>query len=145
MFVSAFQSRVSFGVLAAVISMGLTVTRAHGQDQDKVKDDKGAQASSSQTQAAPASSDPLKRPIPEKQKKANAKALKIELSKTYKKWLAEDVPPVLLSGGYHAVVNGNDRREWSTDRTLCSSLETPQYCLARRAATSSLEPAGRFR
>jgi len=50
-------------------------------------------------QAAPATSpaqagqgvDPLKRPISEKQKKENAKALKQELSKTYKKWLDEDV------------------------------------------------------
>jgi hypothetical protein len=50
-------------------------------------------------QAAPASSpaqggqavDPLKRPMSEKQKKENAKALKQELSKTYKKWLDEDV------------------------------------------------------
>ena len=35
--------------------------------------------------------DPLKRPVSEKQKKKNAKALKQELSKTYKKWLDEDV------------------------------------------------------
>jgi GWxTD domain-containing protein len=35
--------------------------------------------------------DPLKRPLTEKQKKANAKSLKQELSKTYKKWLDEDV------------------------------------------------------
>ena len=47
-------------------------------------------------QAAPANTtapavDPLKRPISEKQKKENAKALKQELSKTYKKWLDEDV------------------------------------------------------
>ncbi len=35
--------------------------------------------------------DPLKRPLTEKQKKANAKALKQELSATYKKWLNEDV------------------------------------------------------
>ena len=35
--------------------------------------------------------DPLKRPLTEKQKKENAKALKQELSKTYKKWLDEDV------------------------------------------------------
>ena len=56
-------------------------------------------ASADQTtngQAAPANSaapavDPLKRPISEKQKKENAKALKQELSKTYKKWLDEDV------------------------------------------------------
>ena len=42
------------------------------------------------TGAAP-SSDPLKRPVSEKQKKANSKALKVELSKSYKKWLDEDV------------------------------------------------------
>jgi GWxTD domain-containing protein len=35
--------------------------------------------------------DPLKRPLTEKQKKANSKSLKQELSKTYKKWLDEDV------------------------------------------------------
>jgi GWxTD domain-containing protein len=35
--------------------------------------------------------DPLKRPITDKQKRQNAKSLKIELSKTYKKWLDEDV------------------------------------------------------
>jgi GWxTD domain-containing protein len=35
--------------------------------------------------------DPLKRPITDKQKKQNSKSLKIELSKTYKKWLDEDV------------------------------------------------------
>src|SRR5919198_3747565 len=36
-------------------------------------------------------SDPLKRPLTEKQKKENAKALQKELSRTYKKWLDEDV------------------------------------------------------
>jgi GWxTD domain-containing protein len=35
--------------------------------------------------------DPLKRPVSDKQKKANAKAMKQELSSTYKKWLNEDV------------------------------------------------------
>ncbi len=35
--------------------------------------------------------DPLKRPIDEKKKKENANSLKQELSKTYKKWLDEDV------------------------------------------------------
>src|SRR6266403_418356 len=35
--------------------------------------------------------DPLKRPLTEKQRKQNSKSLKIELSKTYKKWLDEDV------------------------------------------------------
>jgi GWxTD domain-containing protein len=35
--------------------------------------------------------DPLKRPISEKQKRENAKSLKQELGKSYKKWLDEDV------------------------------------------------------
>jgi GWxTD domain-containing protein len=35
--------------------------------------------------------DPLKRPMTDAQRKANAKALKHELGKTYKKWLSEDV------------------------------------------------------
>jgi GWxTD domain-containing protein len=35
--------------------------------------------------------DPLKRPLTDKKKKQNSKSLKIELSKTYKKWLDEDV------------------------------------------------------
>src|SRR3954467_9407914 len=44
-------------------------------------------------QATPAqgSQDPLKRPLTDKQKKENSKSLKQELSKTYKKWLDEDV------------------------------------------------------
>jgi len=46
------------------------------------KDAKGSEANQT---------DPLKRTIPEKQRKANAKALRQELSKTYRKWLDEDV------------------------------------------------------
>ncbi len=43
------------------------------------------------TVAPDVQADPLKRPLSEKQKKANAKALKQELGATYKKWLNEDV------------------------------------------------------
>jgi GWxTD domain-containing protein len=76
MFSAGLRNRCSVGVLAGVMALGFTaVSRA--QDKD---------AKGSESQA-----DPLKRPIPEKQRKANAKALKIELSKTYKKWLDEDV------------------------------------------------------
>jgi GWxTD domain-containing protein len=60
-------------------------------------------AKSAGDQAAPAAAptqagqaaDPLKRPISDKQKKENAKALKQELSKTYKKWLDEDVAYII--------------------------------------------------
>ena len=41
--------------------------------------------------APPQDQDPLKRPLTEKQRKANEKALKQELSKEFKKWLDEDV------------------------------------------------------
>ena len=58
---------------------------SQAQDKDaKGSDDTGAAAQGSQT-------DPLKRPLTEKQKKANAKALKGELGRTYRKWLDEDV------------------------------------------------------
>src|SRR5208337_4038242 len=46
---------------------------------------------SAQGQSGTSQADPLKRPLTEKQKKANSKALKQELSATYKKWLNEDV------------------------------------------------------
>jgi len=52
----------------------------------------GADQASGNSQTQPSQQvDPLKRPISEKQKKENAKSLKQELSKTYKKWLDEDV------------------------------------------------------
>ena len=82
MFCAGFRNRCSVSVLAGVMALGFA---AFAQDKDaKGSDDKAAAAQGSET-------DPLKRPIPEKQRKANAKALKIELSKTYKKWLDEDV------------------------------------------------------
>jgi GWxTD domain-containing protein len=84
MFSAGFRNRCSVGVLAGMMALGFTaVSQAQDPAQDKDKD----------TQKGPDASqvDPLKRPIPEKQRKANAKALKIELSKTYRKWLDEDV------------------------------------------------------
>ena len=80
MFSAGFRNRCSVSVLAGVMAL---VLAAFCQAQDKGakgSDDKAAADQGSQT-------DPLKRPIPEKQKQKNAKALKIELSKTYRKWL----------------------------------------------------------
>ena len=57
--------------------------------------DKTDSSDSSADQASPGQAtqpvDPLKRPITEKQRKKNSKALKQELGKSYKKWLDEDV------------------------------------------------------
>src|SRR5208337_2223294 len=81
MFSAGFRNRCSAGMLTGVMALGFAAV-SQAQDKDaKSTNDAGA---ASQT-------DPLKRPIPEKQRKANAKALKIELSKTYRKWLDEDV------------------------------------------------------
>jgi GWxTD domain-containing protein len=85
MFSASFRNRRLIGVLAGVMALGFAAVAALAQDKDaKGSDDKGAAAQGSQI-------DPLKRPVPEKQRKANAKALRQELSKTYRKWLDEDV------------------------------------------------------
>jgi len=68
---------------------GLGLSAAAQQEGKKGSNDQAAPASS--PGQAGQEADPLKRPISEKQKKENAKALKQELSKTYKKWLDEDV------------------------------------------------------
>ncbi|HLM83502.1 MAG TPA: GWxTD domain-containing protein [Terriglobales bacterium] len=83
MFSAGFRNRCSVGVLAGVMALFFAAF-SQAQDKDAKGSDDKAAAQGSQT-------DPLKRPIPEKQRKANAKALKIELSKTYRKWLDEDV------------------------------------------------------
>ena len=84
-FSASFRNRCLIGVLAGVTALGFAAVAALAQDKDaKGSDDKGAAAQGSQI-------DPLKRPVPEKQRKANAKALRQELSKTYRKWLDEDV------------------------------------------------------
>jgi len=91
------MSRVGFlnrffvvSVLALLIS-GLVSFAAAQEDKDGKADAADAAATQPSTPAAGQESDPLKRPLSEKQKKQNSKSLKIELSKTYKKWLDEDV------------------------------------------------------
>jgi GWxTD domain-containing protein len=96
MFQVALRRGLLSSSLVLVLSLfGLSLFAAAQQDA------KPASPDPAQAQAAPAAApaqtnssqtaDPLKRPISEKQKKENAKALKQELSKTYKKWLDEDV------------------------------------------------------
>jgi GWxTD domain-containing protein len=87
MFSAGFWNRCSVVVLAGAMSLGFAAA-SQAQDQDKeAKDSDNSNNSAAQGSQV----DPLKRPIPDKQRKANAKALKIELSKTYRKWLDEDV------------------------------------------------------
>ncbi len=81
------KNSVATGFLAGAMLFGFS---AISVAQTEPAQDKNATTSPTSA-PAPASADPLKRPIPERQRKANAKALKIELSKTYRKWLDEDV------------------------------------------------------
>ena len=75
-----------FGVAVSVfLSLGLLVAQ---DSQSNPTDKSQAQSNPGQTSTE---TDPLKRPLSEKQKKENAKALQKEISKTYKKWLDEDV------------------------------------------------------
>src|SRR5450432_3462177 len=95
-----FMSRVGFlnrlftgWVLPFLILALVSFAAAQGGKSD------GADPAAADTSSAPASTstpastpvvqetDPLKRPLTDKQKKQNSKSLKIELSKTYKKWL----------------------------------------------------------
>jgi flagellar basal body L-ring protein FlgH len=84
------------------LALGLMAGGAIAQDQpkDQAQDPQATDKSSMEKAAAkqaqpPDAVDPLKRPADEKQRKKNARALKQELSKPYKKWLDEDVAYII--------------------------------------------------
>ena len=85
---------LQFGSVALILVVGFMESLA-AQDT-KPADPTVAQTAKSDAGAPDTqSNDPLKRPISDKQKKENAKALKQELGKTYKKWLNEDVSYII--------------------------------------------------
>jgi GWxTD domain-containing protein len=77
--------------LVSLFGIGSLVVAQSDAQSDKDKEGATDQASQSPQAQGAKEVDPLKRPITEKQKRENAKSLKQELSKTYKKWLDEDV------------------------------------------------------
>jgi GWxTD domain-containing protein len=99
--------RVAYRSLLRVLlisSLGLLASAAVAQDSTSSKDQPKDQAQSqidpktadktskdAQGQQPADAVDPLKKPVTEKQRKKNERALKQELSKPYKKWLDEDV------------------------------------------------------
>jgi len=84
MFSAVFRKRfLGFLMLGAVLAAGHTVLAQDKDSKDKGDSDSAA-ASDSQT-------DPLKRPLSQKQKKANSKSLRAELSHRDKVWLDQDV------------------------------------------------------
>ncbi|MGB2602136.1 MAG: GWxTD domain-containing protein [Candidatus Sulfotelmatobacter sp.] len=99
MFRVGLRYLASLGIL--VIAIGLTGTaRGQGDDKTAAASDPNSNTTKSTatvtTTATPAQQpsdavDPLKRPPTKEQKKQQKKNLNVELSKTYKKWLNEDV------------------------------------------------------
>jgi GWxTD domain-containing protein len=81
-----FANRLFVVLVLPVLISGVVFFAA----AQEAKEDAAAASTSSQEKATP-EADPLKRPLTDKQKRQNAKSLKVELSKTYKKWLDEDV------------------------------------------------------
>jgi GWxTD domain-containing protein len=85
-----------FAFLAAAVA-GLTGAANAQVDKPAVTNPSSTDTQSTATvttapaQAQPDAVDPLKRPPSEKQKKQQKRNLNVELSKTYKKWLNEDV------------------------------------------------------
>ncbi|HZR58979.1 MAG TPA: GWxTD domain-containing protein [Terriglobales bacterium] len=76
-----------FGITSSLASFAIP-------QQDTKADtstDSAKPAAESKQDQSPDDVDPLKRPPSDKQRKANGKALKQELGKSYKKWLDEDV------------------------------------------------------
>jgi GWxTD domain-containing protein len=86
-----FLNRFFVVSVLALLVPGLVSFAAAQEDKDGKADAADPAATQPSTPAAGQESDPLKRPLTDKQKKQNSKSLKIELSKTYKKWLDEDV------------------------------------------------------
>src|SRR5437773_3854566 len=85
-----FRAGSGFRLVSVFLVTSLVGFGSFAVAQD-VNADAGRSVSTSSQGQASQQSDPLKRPIGEKQKKENAKSLKQELGKTYKKWLDEDV------------------------------------------------------
>jgi GWxTD domain-containing protein len=88
------------------LALALTVCGAFAQDPPKDPKDQpqDPQAADSSKEASPKDAsatkppdavDPLKKPVNEKQRKKNERALKQELSRPYKKWLDEDVSYII--------------------------------------------------
>jgi len=83
---------------------------AFSQDSGSKSEDQSA-APQAQTDQV----DPLQRPVSKDQKKKNSKALKIELSKPYKKWLDEDVAYIITDeerSAFKQLTNDEERDQF---------------------------------
>ena len=92
MYLVGFRKRVPAIILflAVVVSLNWP-SHLLAQDSKSKADDKTADSSKEPQKPSADEGDPLKRPLNEKQRKANEKRFKQEVSGSYKKWLDEDV------------------------------------------------------
>jgi GWxTD domain-containing protein len=85
-------SRYVLSLAFLAIATGLVGTARAQDDKPAAAGDPKSSATVTSPQGqAPDEADPLKRPATDKQKKQQKRNLNVELSKTYKKWLNEDV------------------------------------------------------
>ena len=92
MYLVGFRKRVPASILflAVVVSLNWP-SHLRAQDSKSKADDKAADSSKEPQKPSADEGDPLKRPLNDKQRKANEKRFKQEVSGSYKKWLDEDV------------------------------------------------------
>jgi len=88
------------------------VSALHAQNAKSNKSDANTPTASSQDQNG---QDPLKRPLTEKQKQQQQKALKQEIGRVYKKWLDEDVRWIITDqekGAFKQLSNDEERDQF---------------------------------
>jgi GWxTD domain-containing protein len=86
------RSRYFLSFVSLLVATGLAMPAGAQSDTPAAAGDSKSSATVTGSQAQPSDEiDPLKRAPNEKQKKQQKRSLKVELSKTYKKWLNEDV------------------------------------------------------
>ena len=90
--VLAFLLAITFGVFGPTAAWGQDSKTQQSKDS-KTQDSKAKadQSSGDSSKDSAGQVDPLKRPLSDKEKKANEKRFKQEVSGSYKKWLDEDV------------------------------------------------------
>jgi GWxTD domain-containing protein len=87
---SVYGNRL-FSACFLIAVVGIASLAASQQESNSTTQDNAKSAPDSAAGQSSQDGDPLKRPPSDKQRKDNAKALKQELGRSYKKWLDEDV------------------------------------------------------
>ena len=95
------------------------------------------QSSSGSPSVQPPTADPLKRPISEKQKKKNAKALTAELEGSYKKWLNEDVAWIITDEERRAFLQPPTTKSATSSSRLSGSVAIPLLIPKRTSSRKS--------